>query len=75
MDPLAKIKLAEQEIETGKAHLAQAVADTFTKGCKVLVKGPRGEKETQVLRTDGEDLYLQTSSGEMKRHYSVVKLA
>ena len=56
------------------AGLAQAVAATFPAGTKVFVKGPRGEKETQVIRVEGEDLYLQTSNGEMKRHYSVVRL-
>lgn len=74
MNPLATIQAAEQKIAEAKAGLAQAVAATFPAGTKVFVKGPRGEKETQVIRVEGEDLYLQTSNGEMKRHYSVVRL-
>lgn len=75
MVDLSSIKKAEKEIEVGKVNLANAVKTTFVVGTKVFMKGPRGEKETQVLGVEGEELMLETSKGSMKRHYSVVRPA
>lgn len=75
MANLDAIKAAEKNLEDAKANLAGAVENTFVEGTKVLVKGPQGDKETEVVSVSGEDLMLKSSKGTFKRHYSVVRLA
>lgn len=70
---LAAIKKAEADIASAKNQLVTAVKSTFVPGTKVFVKGPRGEKETEVVEAVGEDLMVKTSSGVMKRHYSTLR--
>lgn len=74
MANLDMIKKAEAGVAQAKKDLVEAVGKTFVPGTKVTVKGPRGEKETQVINVAGEDLLLETSKGTMKRHYATVKL-
>ena len=74
MATLDAIKAAEKTLADAKANLAGAVENTFVAGMKVLVKGPRGDKETEVVSADGEDLQLASAKGSFKRHYSVVRL-
>lgn len=75
MATLDAIKAAESSIAAGKANLAEAVKATFVAGTKVIVKGPQGDKETEVVSVEGEDLFLKSAKGSFKRHYSVVRLA
>jgi hypothetical protein len=72
---MSAIQAVEKKIADAKIELAGAVKSTFVKGTKVLVKGPRGDQETSVIRVEGEDVFLTTAKSEMKRHYSVVRLA
>jgi hypothetical protein len=75
MTTLDAIKAAEKAVEDAKANLAGAVENTFVEGTKVLVKGPQGDKETEVVSASGEDVLVKTSKGTMKRHYSTLRLA